>query len=98
MAVYHCMLQCPQCTATLTPDTACCAVEITEAYLSAASYTSTECKYEDIFGVDTSFTIGGGEQGFTFRRSAQARTGVCMSDLQLARLLHCMLGAHLQHC
>jgi len=47
------------------------AVTITEAYYSAATYQSTECKYTERFGTDLEFKVGEGEQVFTFRRSAQ---------------------------
>jgi hypothetical protein len=50
----------------------CCAVVVTEAYLSAAEYKGAECKYTEVYGIDTNLNLGGGAQQFTFRRSAQA--------------------------
>jgi hypothetical protein len=49
-----------------------CAVVVTEAYLSAAEYKSAECKYTEVYGIDTNLNLGGGAQQFTFRRSTQA--------------------------
>jgi outer membrane cobalamin receptor len=47
-------------------------VVVTEAYLSAAEYKGAECKYNEVYGIDTNLNLGGGAQSFTFRRSAQA--------------------------
>jgi hypothetical protein len=51
----------------------CLAVTVTEAYLSAAEYVGAECKYTEVYGIDTNLNLGGGAQKFTFRRSAQVR-------------------------
>jgi hypothetical protein len=51
----------------------CLAVIVTQAYLSAAEYVGAECKYTEVYGVDTNLNLGGGEQEFTFRRSAQVK-------------------------
>eukprot|EP00879_Flechtneria_rotunda_P000459 GHRR01000560.1.p1 GENE.GHRR01000560.1~~GHRR01000560.1.p1 ORF type:complete len:549 (+),score=163.80 GHRR01000560.1:133-1779(+) len=54
-----------QLVITVTPLT------VTEAYLTAATYTGTECKYTEVFGTDFELNVGNGEQSFTFERSAQ---------------------------
>lgn len=51
----------------------CFAVTITEAYFTAAEYKGTECKYTEVYGSNLSVTIGGGEQKFSFVRSAKVR-------------------------
>lgn len=64
-------------------------MEITEPYLSAASYTGTECKYTEVYGIDTEFGIGGGEQEFTFRRSAQVRVTALVGCLTAVGTCEC---------
>jgi hypothetical protein len=74
------------------------AVTLTEAYFSLAEYTGTECKYSEPFGTDLTLTLGGGEQSFTFTRSAKVRERGRAVSAVLLCLLACLPRVLLPCC